>query len=92
MTAAQVSVALTDAITMTIDELEMVINGEIQTSIRLTRSTTKDLQLIFDARLVNKFDYQEFQAEADDNMIMMMNEIIKSPQHWSQTDFEELYR
>ena len=90
MTAAEVPVALIDAITMTIDDLEMVINGQISTCMRLTRSTTELLKLIFEARLDHQFDYQEFQSEVDDNVIILMNEIIKSPQYWCETDIEEL--
>ena len=90
MTAAEVPRKLVDSITMAIDELELIINGELTTSMTLTRSNTTVLMRVFHARLFNQFDYQEFQDEADANVRIMMNELMKSPQYWSQSDFENL--
>ena len=88
MTAAEVPTKLMDAITMEIEELNLVINGELWSSIRLTRSDTAVLIRVYDARLFNKFDYQEFELEAAANVLILMNEVMKSPQYWSQSDFK----
>ena len=90
MSAAEVPAKLVDSITMEIGELELVIDRKLWTSMTLTRSVLAILIRVYQARLFNQFDYQEFQDEADANVRIMMNELIKSPQYWSQSDFENL--
>ena len=90
MSAAEVPAKLVDSITMEIGELELIIDRKLWTSMTLTRSVLAILIRVYQARLFNQFDYQEFQDEADANVRIMMNELIKSPQYWSQSDFENL--
>ena len=94
MTLADVPVNLGEAITMELKVLEEIINGLVSSSIILTRSNIKILKKILLSRSEDKFDYGQFSiienVEDDDWSYIMMNDYIKSPRYWSDSDFEEL--
>ena len=94
MTSADVPVHLGEAITLEIKSLEDIINGTVPSLMILTRSNKKMLKKIFVARSENKFEYGQFlvikKEEYDDWSYIMMNDYIKSPQYWSEEDFQEL--
>ena len=94
MTSADVPVHLGEAITLEIKSLEDIINGTVPSLMILTRSNKKMLKKIFVARSENKFEYGQFlvikKEEDDDWSYIMMNDYIKSPQYWSEEDFQEL--
>ena len=95
MTTADVPVHLGEAITMEIQFLKEIIDGNVPTSMVLTRSNKTILKKILVSRTDEKFDYGEFLLiqdveEDDDWTYIMMNDIIKSPRYWSESDFKEI--
>ena len=71
-----------------IEEIKKLINGEIPSSIRLTRAHKTVLNRVLVSRIANQFDYGVFQAPEeveseveidDDDIIILMNDFIPSP-------------
>ena len=93
MTATQIPAHLFEAVTMPLEELAKVINGEEQTAMRLTRTNLTVLRQVLEARTENRFDYEQFALEElpeiivisdsemgdDDDIVIMMNDFIASP-------------
>ena len=95
MSTAEVPVHLGEAITMDIEELKKIIDGKAPSSMVLTRSNTKILKQVLLYRSEGKFDYGAFlvyenDEDEDEWPHIMMNDLIKSPRYWSESDFQEL--
>lgn len=96
MNANEVPLSLAEIITMPIMDLKRLVNGDFQTSIRITRANISLVNWVINSRSANKFDFGEFQSVGDeikgesdeetddDDIVIMMNDIIPSPQYWPE--------
>jgi hypothetical protein len=87
--ASDIPAALKDSILMPLNELDMILNAELPTAIRLTRSNVAILKRVLESRKNNQFDYEIDEKEED--ITIEMNYIVLSPRHWSAADFAELF-
>ena len=81
---------------MEIEELEAIVDGLAPSSMILTRSNLKTLRKILLFRSEGKFEYGPFHVikteleDLNEWEYIQMNDYIKSPQYWGESDFKEL--